>query len=231
MLYSLRKLYWNFYSLNWDEFLTDSGYAEEIEQIVEIVNSNKNRENPSLLDLGCATGSYSTAFSKKHFSVSGLDYAEKMIRKARQKAIASGSKNIKFEVADFNCGLSFNNSQFDIVLTAHIFKAVVDIPFLTEEIVRVLKEDGLLVVVTKQERERSPAIREEGKSFVNFLLKLTKVVLFNDHKKSNFKYEDLRAQIESLNFIVHREYETAKNRVIIFQKLSLYNQTVSPLQI
>ncbi len=217
-LYSLRKLYWNFHGLNWDEFLIDSDYATEIDQIVAKVNSNENTENTSLLDIGCATGNYSIAFAKKHYTVTGLDYAEKMICKARQKAKTFHLQNLKFEIADFNYGLNFKPSQFDIVLASHIFKAVEDTRFLIKEIDRILKEGGLFIVIIKKNGERKFLDRVARKGIRYFLLKLMKVFVFNVCGENPITYKVLQTQIESSNFVVYRKYETVKNHVIFYKK-------------
>ena len=221
VLYFLRKLYWNFHSLTWDEFLFGSGYAEEIEQIVEISITHLNRKNPSLLDIGCATGSYSIAFAKKKSTVIGIDYAKKMIRKAEQKVITLGLKDVTFLVNDFNRGLNFKNAQFDIVVTAHIFRAVEDVSSFTNEITRILNEDGLLLVVSKKMMESRNAVSEKNKNFSGLLLKGVKPLIFPGQKKQNIDLEKLRIQIESSGLSLLHQSETLRNNLLLFKKHSL----------
>ena len=207
--------------MTWDEFLFGSGYAEEIEQIVEISITHLNRKSPSLLDIGCATGSYSIAFSKKNFTVIGIDYAKKMIRKAEQKVITLGLKDVTFLVNDFNRGLNFKNSQFDIAVSAHIFRAVEGISSFTNEITRILNEDGLLLVVSKKMMESRNAVSEKNKSFSGLLLKGVKPLIFPGQKKQNIDLEKLRIQIESSGLSLLHQSETLRNNVLLFKKHSL----------
>jgi 2-polyprenyl-3-methyl-5-hydroxy-6-metoxy-1,4-benzoquinol methylase len=73
--YLIRTYYWNLHSSTWDDY-------------------------PALLDLGCATGSYSFVLAKKHINVTGLDYAIKMMRKVEKKGQDSNIKNVSFLNAD-----------------------------------------------------------------------------------------------------------------------------------
>ena len=49
-----------------------------------LINKNKSN-NETVIDLGCGTGSYSTALSEAGFSVLGVDFSPKMVEKAKNK--------------------------------------------------------------------------------------------------------------------------------------------------
>ena len=66
------------------------------------------------LDLGCGTGTNAITLAKHGWAVTGVDFAARAIRKARQKSSAAGLQ-IDFHVADV-IHLDFLDTHFDYVL-------------------------------------------------------------------------------------------------------------------
>lgn len=219
-IYTFTKFYWNLHSYTWDDFLESTDYAAEIEEIVNIADKYKTNATPTLLDLGCATGSYSLAFAGKHFNVIGIDYAGKMIRKAVEKAKENRVNNVSFVVADFTKRLNFTSSQFDFVLSAHTKLGKGNKSELIVEISRVLKKGGyLLLVVKKQSTKKIHAIIDK-KILIRFILRLLKMVFFSRHRKWAVDTGEIQSQIESFGFKSFYTSSTLNNNIMLFKKTS-----------
>lgn len=218
-IYLLRKIFWGLHSYTWDEFLDTTEYASEIREIINIAAKSAAAENPLVLDIGCATGSYSIEFAKKNFSVTGIDYSPFMIRKARKKADTLNLKNAVFNITDYNEGLSFSDSYFDIVIAAHIFEGTINKNRLVAQIHKVLKSNGLLLLVTKKKRFKKNPAKKKSKSVAGYLVNIIKPYIFSGYKKLNFNIDSFIGAIEKEGFKVHSKSETIGNHVIIFRKI------------
>ena len=214
-IYRLQKAYWNLHSVTWDEYLNSTDYAPEIEDFVKLAEKYKKCESPALLDIGCATGSYAAAFGKRHYTVTGIDYAPKMIAAAIQKAKML-NLNIEFICADFNNGLGFDAGCFDFVLAAHTFQGAKDKIFFIKEIRRVLKKDGCLLIVTKKPRTMRTGKKKKSKTLAGYILRAVKPFIYSGYDKKYFHIDDFMEMIEAAGFTPAEMYETTNNYVAVF---------------
>lgn len=89
-----------------------------------------------VLDIGCATGSYLEHFSGNSL---GIDISKKNIEIAKAKGL-----NVK--LSNIEKSLPFSDNEFEVVFCAHVLEHV-DSPIkLLQEISRILKEDGSLII-------------------------------------------------------------------------------------
>ena len=98
-----------------------------------------------ILEVGIGTGN-NIKYLNKETKVTGIDFSEKMLEKARQKLISSGKKNIVLSQMDVE-NLSFEDDLFDYVITSSVFCSVPDPVKGLKEIRRVLKPKGKLIMV------------------------------------------------------------------------------------
>jgi len=68
-----------------------------------------------LLDIGCGSGQLALMASRDGFNTTGVDIAENLIDRARERAAAEGL-NARFEVADAEA-LPFEDASFDVVVS------------------------------------------------------------------------------------------------------------------
>jgi SAM-dependent methyltransferase len=68
-----------------------------------------------LLDIGCGSGQLALMASRDGFNTTGVDIAENLIERARERAAAEGLK-ARFEVGDAEA-LPFQDASFDIVVS------------------------------------------------------------------------------------------------------------------
>ncbi len=99
----------------------------------------------NILDVGVGTGKDIDYYSDQA-EVIGIDFSERMLKKAIRKLKKSGRKNVtlmKMDVED----LKFEENSFDTIITSVVFCSVPDPVKGLLEIKRVLKPTGRLVMV------------------------------------------------------------------------------------
>jgi len=99
-------------------------------------------DNPCMvLDVGCSSGYISSFLVKKGIRVFGIDIN-------RQKVALSKNESIEVIVGDISRSLPYKTGSFDAVLAGEIIEHLRDTDYFMEEIHRVLKDKGTLVVTT-----------------------------------------------------------------------------------
>lgn len=97
-------------------------------------------ENKKLLDVGCGIGTISLELQKKGFHVTGVDFSKVGIEKCLEKGLNATLSDIDKD------GLDFPDKSFDVVWAGDVIEHVFDPLFLFEEIARVLKDDGVVLL-------------------------------------------------------------------------------------
>jgi len=122
-------------------FLESEFYLPMAKAVVTMINSNKPQHSPMrILDMGCGEGYYSRqieALSENNadLDLHGIDIAKNAIFAAAKK-----QANARFIVASTK-RLPYSNHYFDLLLRVYA-------PSSDSEIKRILKHDGLLLIVT-----------------------------------------------------------------------------------
>jgi ubiquinone/menaquinone biosynthesis C-methylase UbiE len=97
------------------------------------------------LDIGCGSGFSSLVLQDAGFDVKGIDVAQAMVDKARERGVdaqvASAEK------------LPFGDSEFNAVVSISAFQWVKDKARAAKEVDRVLKQDGVVVIQFYPESE------------------------------------------------------------------------------
>ena len=103
-------------------------------------------ENDSVLDIGCGTGDFvfdCLPYSKN--SIVGIDFAKPMVE------IAFNKSNQYSQKANFLIGdalmLPIESNRFDICSMSFVLRNISDIDLLLNEIDRILKPDGKIIVI------------------------------------------------------------------------------------
>lgn len=102
-------------------------------------------EGRRALDLAAGTGVVSHLLHGLGFEVTGLDWSETMLERARAKAAARGA-SIRFVLGDAEATLEEAGS-YDVIVTRHLVWTLVDPPAAFREWRRLLKPGGMLLVV------------------------------------------------------------------------------------
>ncbi|MDP6642287.1 MAG: class I SAM-dependent methyltransferase [Candidatus Nanoarchaeia archaeon] len=94
----------------------------------------------NILDVGCASGYFTVHFKDKAKNVYGVDIKKDLIDEAKKKYKDINFKLIKSEK------LPFKANMFDVVLLLDVLEHVNNDKLMIDEIYRVLKKDGLLIL-------------------------------------------------------------------------------------
>jgi arsenite methyltransferase len=105
-------------------------------------------EGEEILDIGCGCGVDSmvaAAMTGPTGSVVGIDVTSEMLERARQNLAETGFKNVTFQKAGGEA-LPFPDQRFDTVVSNGVFNLVPDKLTALEEVFRVLKPGGRLMM-------------------------------------------------------------------------------------
>ncbi len=98
-----------------------------------------------VLEVGVGTG-LNLPLYPRGCSVVGVDISQEMLRKARQRTDELGLANVRLEVMDAS-NLLFANDSFDHVIATYVISAVPDPVKTLQEMQRVCKPRGHLVIL------------------------------------------------------------------------------------
>ncbi len=101
------------------------------------------RNKGKILDAGCGEGRFARYFIEKGFNLIGMDFSEEYVRLAKKK-IGKG----KFVVGSVT-NIPFKDNSFDYIFTVDVLQHVPDLRQALSELYRVLKKEGVLIVVDK----------------------------------------------------------------------------------
>lgn len=106
-----------------------------------LLKEYKGAKNKKLLDIGCTNGDFSESLIKAGFDCYGLEFLDKAIEESTQKGI-------KVSRGSFLERFPFRDSTFDIVFAGEVIEHTIRDDKFLEEVYRVLKPGGLLVLTT-----------------------------------------------------------------------------------
>lgn len=102
-----------------------------------------------ILDVGCGAGKQCFLYSDHtagKAAITGGDFSEELLDKARAKLAERGDKNIDFQFLDFNKPFAFPADTFDFVSSAFAIYYAADLHFTFSEARRVIRPGGRLFV-------------------------------------------------------------------------------------
>jgi 2-polyprenyl-3-methyl-5-hydroxy-6-metoxy-1,4-benzoquinol methylase len=109
------------------------------------------------LDLACGTGVISHLMADMGFAVTGLDWSEAMLDRARAKAKKRGA-DIRFLMRDAE-RTGEDPASYDAIITRHLVWTLVDVPAAFTEWFALLKPGGTLLIVDGNFGRKSAASR------------------------------------------------------------------------
>ncbi len=104
-------------------------------------------ENKTILDVGCGVGGACVFFAqKKAECVVGIDISRNSLNQAEKLKNKYALHNVNFQQENL-LKLPFSNNSFDVVFSVGVLPYVNDVYIAFDEIIRVLKKDGLLLLM------------------------------------------------------------------------------------
>ena len=98
------------YACSYDREVFTQGTMQEVDFIEQEIGADKDTR---ILDIGCGTGRHAIELARRGYSVTGIDFSESQLRRAREKADAAGVK-VNFEQMDAR-SLTYS-AEFDVAL-------------------------------------------------------------------------------------------------------------------
>jgi len=134
---------WDFKSFPELDYI-EKDYFYKHKKIFEYVSKNIQSfdRDSKILDIGCSTGiGFGLPSIKERKNIYGVDYIESFINVFNARGMNGSVSNIMKDP------LPYENDSFDIVVCAGIIEHTLDPKRLLEEAERVMKKNGLLIIV------------------------------------------------------------------------------------
>lgn len=97
----------------------------------------------SVLDLGCGTGRHTQWLANSGATVTGVDFSEEMLEKARSKVTTDV---VRFLTHDLHEPFPFKTGEFDLVVSGLVLEHIQDLDIFFVNIHRVLTRAGRAVI-------------------------------------------------------------------------------------
>ncbi|MFG1393391.1 class I SAM-dependent methyltransferase [Xanthobacter agilis] len=115
---------------------------------------------PDILEVGVGTGLV-LPYYPRNVRVTGIDLSFDMLRKAVEKKVGRGLKQVDLLAAMDACNLGFADETFDAVTVPFVITLVPDPEGALDEMYRVLKPGGEIVVASKLGADEGPVMHIE----------------------------------------------------------------------
>jgi ubiquinone/menaquinone biosynthesis C-methylase UbiE len=99
-----------------------------------------------VMDFGCGPGFYTVELAKKAQKVMAVDLSPEMLKKAQNKAVKAGVKNIEFLQSNGK-NIKVEDGSVDLILLVTVLHEVGESQTVLAEFHRILKPTGKLVIV------------------------------------------------------------------------------------
>ena len=132
--------------LHYDEKALE--YSSLPDQYLEdILSCISTASHKSILDIGCGHGNLVFNILEKYNpqKIIGIDISDEILNIARNRVGEKGLNNCEFIAASSN-RLPFKDQSFDIIVSNMVFHHIVDKEKAFTEIIRVAKDDGLVII-------------------------------------------------------------------------------------
>ncbi|GAB3057812.1 class I SAM-dependent methyltransferase [Virgibacillus ainsalahensis] len=136
------EIIYKFWSPVYDKFFNSGKFLEARKKIFQ---GEKFVENQNILFVGVGTGADLELVNHEDLNITGIDFSNEMLDKAKVKFKNSSIQFLKMDGQD----TSFKDNQFDIVVGSLVLSVVPDADKCVKEMVRVIKPNGKIIIFDK----------------------------------------------------------------------------------
>jgi len=207
-------------------FGLDIGWRKKVVKLVQ--NHSKKKENKKFLDIATGTGDLAIMLSKvKDSKIIGLDISKGMLEVGIKKVKAKGlDQQIEMVLGDSE-NLPFDSNTFDAITVGFGVRNFEDLDKGLQEIHRVLKEDGIFVVLETSQPEKFP-MKQLFKFYSKYIIP-TVGGLFSKDKKAYDYLPESAAKFpygKTFNNILQKNgFNKANNSPVAFGISTIYTAT------
>lgn len=119
-------------------------WAKLLDEEIQIVFGNRNRDEIKIADIGAGPGFISIILAELGYSVTAVDFAETMIEEAKRNAKEHKEK-ITFINSDA-CATPFSDEAFDVIFSRNLTWNLQNPDKAYKEWLRILKPGGLMLI-------------------------------------------------------------------------------------
>ena len=121
----------------------------------ELIKKLSITTNDTVLDFGCGPGYYLPEIAKRAKAVIAVDISPEMIAKAQIKVSRAKAKNVRFLQTDGK-SVDVTEGSIDKILLVTVYHEIGENEAALKDFLRILKDDGRLVVVEIVKKGRLP---------------------------------------------------------------------------
>ncbi len=153
-------------SLNFDNIADNYNETRTINKniFLEVIEYITSRFPPSkfkkVFEPGIGNGRIAIPFSKKGYSITGVDISEKMLDQLEQQLKSNHISNIKYKKADIT-EIPFEDNSFDLCIIVHLFYFIKEWKKAVDEIARVV--NGSIILMNTGLGQEIPLINNKYK--------------------------------------------------------------------
>ena len=136
------KTYWDNIASQYD--CHTKKFSKIYNRIIKLIQ-NEILKDSYVLDIGTGTGEIPLSICRDANKIEAIDYSEKMINIALEKANKQGIDNVTFRTYD-GIQLPYQDKTFDIVIMANLLHVIHSPGKILNEAFRVLKDRGKIIV-------------------------------------------------------------------------------------
>lgn len=142
----------------------------KIDFVHEMIDFSRATAPQKILDVGCGIGGSSRILAQRfpNAQVLGITLSPEQAARATELAKVAGLTNCRFEVMDA-LAMTYEDNTYDMVWACESGEHMPDKKRYIEEMVRVLKPQGNLVVATWCERDPVPPFTNEERRTLDFM--------------------------------------------------------------